>query len=68
MLMKGLRPEATVLSNPDFAKVAEACGWHSYRIETVEQLEAALQRSLSASKPALLDVLTASIPHPDFKS
>ncbi|WP_238322770.1 thiamine pyrophosphate-binding protein [Gorillibacterium massiliense] len=67
MFMKGLQPEGTKLTNPDFAKVAEACGWNSFRIETLEQLEAALQQSLSANKPVLLDVLTANIPHPDFK-
>lgn len=68
MFMKGLQPEGTMLTNPDFAKVAEACGWNSYRIETFEQLEAAFQQSLPGNKPALLDVLTANIPHPDFKS
>ncbi|MFD0710925.1 thiamine pyrophosphate-binding protein [Paenibacillus sp. GCM10027626] len=67
MDMKGLQPEGTNLANPDFAKVAEACGWSSQRIETAEQLEAALKRSLSGNKPALLDVFTTQIPHPDFK-
>ncbi|MFE5320823.1 thiamine pyrophosphate-binding protein [Paenibacillus sp. NPDC056579] len=68
MLMKGLQPEGTELTNPDFAKVAEACGWNACQIETVAQLETALQQSLSGSKPVLLDVRTANIPHPDFKS
>lgn len=65
MLMKRMQPEGTKLSNPNFAKVAEACGWNSYRIETPEQLEAAFVQS-AGNKPTLLDVLTAKIPHPDF--
>jgi pyruvate dehydrogenase (quinone)/pyruvate oxidase len=66
MIMKGLQPEGTELTNPDFAKVAEACGWNSFHVETAEQLDAALKQSLSGNKPALLDVFTAKIPHPDF--
>jgi Thiamine pyrophosphate-requiring enzymes [acetolactate synthase, pyruvate dehydrogenase (cytochrome), glyoxylate carboligase, phosphonopyruvate decarboxylase] len=66
MTMEGLRPEGTNLSNPDFAKVAEACGWRSYRIETAEQMEQALAQSKTSPIPVLLDVLTAQIPHPDF--
>jgi len=68
MSMKGLRPEGTYLLNPDFAKVADACGWNAYRIENAEQLEEALKRSLTSDKPVLLDVITARVPHPDFKS
>lgn len=68
MAMKGLRPEGTKLTNPDFAKTAEACGWNSYRIESVEQMEQALARSKTTTLPVLLDVLTAQIPHPDFPS
>jgi pyruvate dehydrogenase (quinone)/pyruvate oxidase len=68
MIMKGLKPEGTVLTNPDFAKVAEACGWTAYRIENGEQLEQAWNQSRTSDRPVLLDVLTAPIPHPDFKS
>lgn len=68
MSMKGLQPEGTKLTNPDFAKVAEACGWKSYRIEHAKQLEEALKQSRCSNEPVLLDVLTAQIPHPDFKS
>lgn len=68
MLMKGLEPEGTELTNPNFAKVAEACGWNAYQIETFDQWEEALDLSRTSSKPVLLDVLTAQMPHPDFKS
>lgn len=66
MFMKGMQPEGTLLTNPNFALVAEACGWISYRIDTIEQLEIACKDSLNCNKPALLDVHTAGIPHPDF--
>jgi pyruvate dehydrogenase (quinone)/pyruvate oxidase len=68
MIMMGLTPEGTKLTNPDFAKVAEACGWNAYRIENEEQLEEALNQSRTSNRAVLLDVLTAPIPHPDFKS
>ncbi len=68
MLMKGLQPEGTELTNPDFSKVAEACGWKAYRVGNAEQLNEALKQSRSSGKPVLLDVLTATIPHPDFRS
>lgn len=68
MIMMGLKPEGTELTNPDFAKVAEACGWIAYRIENGEQLEKAWIQSRTSNRAVLLDVLTATIPHPDFKS
>ncbi|KQX56584.1 thiamine pyrophosphate-binding protein [Paenibacillus sp. Root444D2] len=68
MFMKGFQPEGTQLTHLDFATVAEASGWNAYRIETIEQLEEALKHSRTSSIPVLLDVFTAKIPHPDFKS
>ncbi|NOU88227.1 thiamine pyrophosphate-binding protein [Paenibacillus sp. LMG 31460] len=68
MYMKGFQPEGTQLTNPDFAKLAGACGWKAYRIETAEQLEEALKHSPTSSIPVLLDVFTAKIQHPDFIS
>lgn len=68
MLMKRLQPEGTDLTNPDFAKVAEACGWNSYRISNTEHFIEAFIQSRSSNKPVLLDVLIAQMPHPDFKS
>lgn len=66
MSMKGLQPKGTELTNPDFVKVAEACGWSAYRIEHLEQLEEALESSRFGGKPILLDVLAAQVPYPDF--
>jgi pyruvate dehydrogenase (quinone)/pyruvate oxidase len=68
MIMMGLAPEGTKLANPDFTKVAEACGWNAYRIENDEQLKDALIQAQTSKRAVLLDVLTAPIPHPDFKS
>lgn len=68
MFMKGLQPAGTELTNPDFAKVAEACGWHAYRIGNIDQLEVVLKQSRTSSKPVLLDVLTAQVPYPEFKA
>lgn len=67
MIMMGLTPEGTKLTNPDFAKVAEACGWNAYRIENDEQLEEALIQAQTSKRAVLLDVHTAPNPHPDFK-
>lgn len=68
MIMKGLLPEGTQLTNPDFAKVAEACGWDAFRIHSTDQLEAVLQQSRNSANPVLLDVLAAPMPHPDFQT
>lgn len=65
MFMKGLRPKGTLLTNPDFAKAAEACGWHSQQIKSTDQLKEALKQSKISDKPVLLNVFTANIPHPD---
>ena len=68
MLMKGLIPEGTDLTNPDFVKLAEACGWIAHRVEHSDQLEHVFQRAFIPSKyPCLIDVHTAPITHPDFQ-
>ncbi|WP_261300633.1 thiamine pyrophosphate-binding protein [Paenibacillus andongensis] len=66
MFIKGLQPEGTELTNPDFAMVAEACGWHAYRVNNNEHLNEALKQSRTSGKPVLLDVSIARIPYPDF--
>jgi acetolactate synthase-1/2/3 large subunit len=46
--------------NPDFAKLAEACGCYGERIEAPGDVEAALERALAANesgRPAVLDFL-----------
>lgn len=68
MLMTGLHPEGTSLTNPDFAKVAEACGWVAYPVAAQQQLNEALKQAKSASSPVLIDAITAPTPHPDFQT
>ncbi|WP_274651263.1 thiamine pyrophosphate-binding protein [Paenibacillus humicola] len=67
MIMKGLEPEGTAISNPDFVQIARACGWHAQRIQNGDELDEALASIRSLSGPALLSVETARIPHPDYK-
>lgn len=68
MTMRNLRPFETDITNPNFVQIAEASGWEATRAETSEELRAALDKAKSASKPYLIDVLTAKIPHPDFQT
>lgn len=66
MFMKGLQPEGTELTNPDFARVAEACGWHAYPISNAEEFNEAILKTRSCNKPVLLDVKIGRFPYPDF--
>lgn len=66
MSAKGLLPEGTAITNPDYVKLAEACGWDAYRATSSEELESLLQLCLAGSKPALLDVPTAQAVYPDY--
>jgi pyruvate dehydrogenase (quinone) len=56
--VEGLLDAYTNLTNPDFARVAEAIGLWSRRVEKPGDLEAAVQAWLAAPGPALLDVVT----------
>ncbi|MGG1516989.1 thiamine pyrophosphate-binding protein [Paenibacillus oryzisoli] len=67
MVEQGLRLKGTEITNPNFAEIAEACGWHARRITTPEQLEDALSQIRSISHPLLLEVTTARVPYPDFQ-
>ena len=53
------RVYGTCLSNPDFAAYARAFGAHGELVETTEQFAPALERALSAERPALLDLRLA---------
>lgn len=59
MKVEGLLDAYTNLVNPDFARVAEAIGFHARRIERAEDLEAAVQDWIAQPGPALLDVVTS---------
>ena len=56
--VEGLLDAYTDLVNPDFARVAEAIGFHGQRVENAEDLDAAVQAWLAEPGPALLDVVT----------
>jgi pyruvate dehydrogenase (quinone) len=57
MMAAGIVPFGTDLKNPDFSKVAEACGLLGVRVTTPEELKPALERALAYDGPALVDVL-----------
>lgn len=54
--VEGLLDCYTDLHNPDFGKVATACGIWGRRVERAEDLEAAVAECLAQPGPALLDV------------
>ena len=46
--------------NPDFVALARAFGWQAKRVQTQEELQAALSEMLSSTEPFLLDVVVPS--------
>ncbi|OBS08748.1 thiamine pyrophosphate-dependent enzyme [Acidihalobacter prosperus] len=54
--IEGLLDSYTELKNPDFSKMAEACGLFGARVEHADALEEAMHRWLAHDGPALLDV------------
>jgi acetolactate synthase I/II/III large subunit len=50
------RVHATSLVNPDFAAYARSFGAHGEVVETTAQFSPALERALSAGKPALIEI------------
>ncbi|MBV8591144.1 MAG: ubiquinone-dependent pyruvate dehydrogenase [Acetobacteraceae bacterium] len=59
MKAEGLLDAYTNLENPDFARVAEAIGFHARRVERAEDLDGAVRDWLAQTGPALLDVVTS---------
>jgi pyruvate dehydrogenase (quinone) len=59
MKAAGILTFGTDLVNPDFAKLAEACGIFGQNVETPEELEPALVAALAHSGPALVSVKVA---------
>ena len=57
MKAAGILNFATELKNPNFAKLAEACGVLGLRAETPEQVRPMLTQALEHSSPALVEVL-----------
>ncbi|AQZ53640.1 ubiquinone-dependent pyruvate dehydrogenase [Martelella mediterranea] len=54
--VEGLVDHFTTLENPDFSRVAEACGITGFHADNAEQLGSAMDAWLAAPGPALLDV------------
>jgi len=54
--VEGLLDSFTGLENPDFAKLAEACGLRGWRVDHAGHLEGAIKDWLAADGPAPLDV------------
>jgi pyruvate dehydrogenase (quinone) len=54
--VEGLIDHFTELQNPDFGKLAQACGLKGWSVRDADQLEDAMRAWLAADGPALLDV------------
>lgn len=53
----GERYNGVFYKNPDFAEFARLLGAHGERVESDDQFAPALQRSLAAGRPAIIDVI-----------
>lgn len=61
----GLKEEGTQLTNPNFVKVAEACGWTAVGVEEEGELESAIQQAIGTAGPTLVNVITAQTFFPE---
>jgi acetolactate synthase-1/2/3 large subunit len=50
------RQSGAALTNPDFPALARAFGCDAHRVEAPEQLRSALDKALTADRPALIHV------------
>jgi len=60
----GNRVIASDLTNPDFPRMAESFGITGLRARTPEELRAALEKTLAADAPALIEVPCGPMPDP----
>lgn len=67
MEMKMMDPTLTAITNPDFAKFAEACGGKGFRVERPADLENALNEAVNSNQPALVDVITSPVKFPGLE-
>ncbi|WP_010283722.1 thiamine pyrophosphate-binding protein [Bacillus timonensis] len=67
MIASGSIQKDVDLTNPDFAKIAEACSWKGYSITEESALEETLNKALLHNGPTLVVVETAPIVHPETK-
>lgn len=68
MIASGSLQKDVDLTNPDFVKIAEACSWKGYLITEESELEDTLEKAFLHNGPALIEVETAPIFHPETKS
>lgn len=57
MIAAGIMPFGTDLKNPDFSKVADACGLFGVRVTKPEELKPAFEQAFAHDGPALVEVL-----------
>jgi pyruvate oxidase len=67
MIVGGHLQKGIFVTNPDFNKLAEACGWDGFKVKEDEMLEGVLHNALSSNRPALVEVMTAPVVHPQTK-
>lgn len=53
------------LTNPDFVKLAEACGWKGLRPASDTELESVMEEALNTKGPTLVDISTAQVFFPE---
>ncbi|CAG7625366.1 Putative thiamine pyrophosphate-containing protein YdaP [Paenibacillus solanacearum] len=63
----GMSTLGSVIRNPDFALMAQACGGTGMKAATVDELAQQLQQALGSRKPVLIEAATACIPVPHTK-
>lgn len=61
----GTKDIGTDLTNPDFPKLAEACGWKGFLPESDAELESVLEEALNTGGPSLVDIKTAQVFFPE---
>ncbi|MER2078264.1 thiamine pyrophosphate-dependent enzyme [Psychrobacillus psychrotolerans] len=61
----GLKEIGTKLTNPDFVKIAEACGWKAFRVHDEDKLESVIQSAITSAGPSLVDIPTAQAFFPE---
>src|SRR5438552_18847078 len=62
--LHGNRLIGSDLANPDFVKLAESFGIAGQRLTAPEALRRALEKSLAANEPALIEVPCGDMPSP----
>ncbi len=58
MMVVGYEPFGTDVKNPDFGKLAAACGLHGERVEQHGDVRGAIERAFAHDGPALIDFVT----------